>query len=123
MLRDAKSLKYEALKLTAEHTDDADANGRKSDRPRRCAHARAVEAVALAVKRRFLSRVAGDTPAATGLTGTIDSAAERIRSICQAGGGADGTRQTHIIGQRSNLIASSKGGSCFIKTQTAFRSP
>jgi len=32
MVRDAKSLKREALKLTVEHTDDADANGRKSDR-------------------------------------------------------------------------------------------
>jgi hypothetical protein len=30
MLRDAKSLKREALKLTAEHTDDADATDEKA---------------------------------------------------------------------------------------------
>jgi len=33
MLRDAKSLKREALKLTAEHTDDADAMDKKAIAP------------------------------------------------------------------------------------------
>jgi len=36
------------------------------------------------------------------------------------GSGADGTRQTEVIGQSSNLIATLEGGSRFI--QTAFQS-
>ncbi len=39
MLRDAKSLKREALKLTAEKTDDADATDKKAIAPQKIVEA------------------------------------------------------------------------------------